>query len=55
MSTAPASTKKKKSKSKKSVPEVFRGKRKESIARASICKGKGVVRINSARGAEGLP
>ncbi|MCX8198170.1 MAG: 30S ribosomal protein S9 [Candidatus Micrarchaeota archaeon] len=26
---------------------VFRGKRKESVARASIRKGKGVVRINS--------
>ncbi|MFA6214770.1 MAG: 30S ribosomal protein S9 [Candidatus Micrarchaeia archaeon] len=34
---------------KKEAPSVFRGKRKESIARASISKGKGVVRINSTR------
>ena len=39
---------KKKAKKKKEVREsVFRGKRKESIARASVRKGKGVVRINS--------
>jgi len=37
---------KQKTKAKKSV---FRGKRKESIARASIRKGKGIVRINSVR------
>ncbi|MCX6772363.1 MAG: 30S ribosomal protein S9 [Candidatus Micrarchaeota archaeon] len=43
-----AATTKKKAKKKKEVHEsVFRGKRKESIARASISKGKGVVRINS--------
>ena len=34
---------------KKEAPSVFRGKRKECIARASIKKGKGVVRINSVR------
>jgi small subunit ribosomal protein S9 len=34
---------------KKEAPSVFRGKRKECIARASIRKGKGVVRINSVR------
>jgi len=34
---------------KKDAPSVFRGKRKECIARASIRKGKGVVRINSVR------
>jgi small subunit ribosomal protein S9 len=34
---------------KKESPMVFRGKRKECIARASIRKGKGVVRINSMR------
>ncbi len=40
--------KKTKTKPKKEAPiSVFRGKRKESIARASIRKGKGVVRINS--------
>jgi len=39
--------KKKAKKSKKESPSVFRGKRKEAIARASIRKGKGVVRINS--------
>lgn len=39
---------KKKTKAKAKPPEsVFRGKRKESIARASICKGKGVIRVNS--------
>jgi len=32
---------------KKSVAVVTRGKRKESVARASVRKGKGVVRINS--------
>ncbi len=43
-----AATKKKaKGKQKKEVSNVFRGKRKESIARATIRKGKGVVRINS--------
>ncbi|MFA4983416.1 MAG: 30S ribosomal protein S9 [Candidatus Micrarchaeia archaeon] len=41
---------KKKSKPKaKARQSVFRGKRKESIARASIRKGKGVIRINSVR------
>ncbi len=40
---------KKKAKKKKETPMVFRGKRKECIARASIRKGKGVVRINSVR------
>ncbi len=41
-------TAKKKSKSKKKESSnVFRGKRKESIARATIRKGKGVIRINS--------
>ena len=41
-------TKKKPVKAKKKEPiSVFRGKRKESIARVSIRKGKGVVRINS--------
>ncbi|MFA5930608.1 MAG: 30S ribosomal protein S9 [Candidatus Micrarchaeia archaeon] len=34
---------------KKEVISVFRGKRKESIARASIRKGKGIIRINSVR------
>lgn len=34
-------------KGKKEVSSVYRGKRKECIARASISKGKGVVRINS--------
>ena len=39
---------KKKTKAKVKPPEsVFRGKRKESIARASICKGKGIIRVNS--------
>ncbi len=43
-----ATNKKKVKRPKKDVPEsVFRGKRKECIARASIRKGKGVVRINS--------
>lgn len=41
---------KKKTKQKtKAKSSVFRGKRKESIARASIRKGKGIVRINSVR------
>jgi len=41
--------KKKKAKSKKKAPKVFvaRGKRKESVARATIKIGKGHVRINS--------
>ena len=34
---------------KKEAISVFRGKRKESVARASITKGKGVIRINSVR------
>ena len=42
-----AAKKKTAKKGKKEVSNVFRGKRKESIARASIRKGKGVVRINS--------
>ena len=43
-------TKKKQAKAKKKeVISIFRGKRKESVARASIRKGKGVVRINSVR------
>jgi len=42
-------TKKKAKSKKKESPSVFRGKRKESIARASIRKGKGVIRINSVR------
>jgi len=37
----------KKSKSKKPLVDVQRGKRKESTARASICEGTGIVRINS--------
>lgn len=46
MATAAGTKKKTKAKAKK--PEsVFRGKRKESIARASVRKGKGTVRINS--------
>jgi len=41
--------KKKGAKKKKEVlSNVFRGKRKESIARATVSKGKGIVRINSA-------
>ena len=45
-----AANKKKTKKSKKETPQsVFRGKRKECIARASIRKGKGIVRINSVR------
>lgn len=44
-----ATQKKKAKKSKKEAPSVYRGKRKESIARAHIGKGKGIVRINSVR------
>ena len=45
---ASAANKKKVKKPKKeTLQSVFRGKRKESIARASVRKGKGVVRINS--------
>jgi small subunit ribosomal protein S9 len=43
-----AATKKKATK-KKVESNVFRGKRKEAIARASVRKGKGVVRVNSVR------
>lgn len=43
-----AAAKKKTKSKKKEAQSVFRGKRKESIARASVRKGKGVVRINSA-------
>lgn len=42
-----AAKKKTKTKKKETHPSVFRGKRKESIARASIRKGKGVIRVNS--------
>jgi len=42
-------TKKKGAKKAKEKPSVYRGKRKESIARVSIRKGKGIVRINSVR------
>lgn len=42
-----AAAKKKTKSKKKEAQSVFRGKRKESIARASISKGKGVVRVNS--------
>ena len=42
-----AAAKKKPKAKKKEAPSVFRGKRKESIARASVAKGKGIVRINS--------
>lgn len=48
--TAPASKPApatKKTKAKKKTGVVTRGKRKECLARASIRKGKGVVRINS--------
>jgi small subunit ribosomal protein S9 len=38
---------KKKAKPKKKEETVFRGKRKEAIARASVRKGKGIIRINS--------
>ena len=34
-------------KGKKEAQTVFRGKRKEAVARASVRKGKGVIRINS--------
>jgi len=45
---APAAAKKKKAPAaKKQGVAVERGKRKESVARATIRKGKGVVRINS--------
>ncbi len=41
--------KRRKAASKKAAMKVFvaRGKRKESVARATICPGKGVIRINS--------
>lgn len=42
-----ASAKKKTQKKGKKESNVFRGKRKEAIARATVRKGKGVVRINS--------
>jgi len=42
-----AAKKKSKPKKKEAPESVFRGKRKESIARASIRKGKGVIRVNS--------
>ncbi|MEM4348117.1 MAG: 30S ribosomal protein S9 [Candidatus Anstonellaceae archaeon] len=42
-----AVAKKKKKAKKEEKPQVYRGKRKESIARASIKPGRGVVRINS--------
>ena len=42
-----ANKKKAKKPKKETLQSVFRGKRKESIARASISKGKGIVRINS--------
>ncbi|MCX8197135.1 MAG: 30S ribosomal protein S9 [Candidatus Micrarchaeota archaeon] len=42
-----AVAKRKKKQKKETVPAVFRGKRKKSIARASIKPGKGIVRINS--------
>lgn len=40
-------TKKSSSKAKKKNGIVVRGKRKESIAKATVAKGKGVVRVNS--------
>jgi small subunit ribosomal protein S9 len=48
-SEAKAPRKRKKGASKKPATKVFvaRGKRKESIARATITEGKGVVRLNS--------
>lgn len=46
---ATTTAKKKPSKAKKSGVVVVRGKRKESIARATVRKGKGVVRFNSVR------
>ncbi len=42
-----AAAKKKAKKGKKESPSIFRGKRKESIARASIRKGKGVNELTS--------
>lgn len=42
-----AAAKKKTKQKKKEAQSVFRGKRKEAIARASVRKGKGVVRVNS--------
>lgn len=42
-----AAAKKKAKKKKEAHENVFRGKRKEAIARATVRKGKGVVRINS--------
>src|SRR3989338_4342169 len=42
-----AAAKKKAKKKKEVLSNVFRGKRKESIARATISKGKGIVRLNS--------
>lgn len=42
-----AATKKKAKKKKEVLSNVFRGKRKESIARATISKGKGIIRVNS--------
>ena len=42
-----AAAKKKPKAKKKEAQSVFRGKRKESIARASVAKGKGIIRINS--------
>lgn len=39
--------KKTQKKGKKEEGSVYRGKRKEAVARASVRKGKGVVRINS--------
>jgi small subunit ribosomal protein S9 len=42
-----AAAKKKAKKKKEARGNVFRGKRKEAIARATMRKGKGVVRINS--------
>lgn len=44
---ATAKKKTKKGARKKNDAIVTRGKRKESVARASICAGKGIVRINS--------
>ncbi len=41
--------KKTKVKQKKEQRNVFRGKRKESVARATISKGNGIVRVNSVR------
>jgi len=45
--TKPAAPAVKRTKAKKKTGVVTRGKRKECLARASIRKGKGVVRINS--------